>query len=482
LHPINPKAMFSNRIIALALKSILVIGIGISSIFNGFAQETQWSASLENQLLVGSGSDLPFWFTHNQLGRYKTNGAIQDITEATFVGKTILPSDLLLNYGTTFGVLSAKNSFDPILTEAYVGLSWKGFTLEGGAFAEKEFLGGLSTSNGDIVRSLDSKPYPKLRFGTNGYIPFFFGKKWFKYAAEYDEGLTSLDDQAVVKSAHIHHKSLGVQIAASKSFKVSAALNHYVFWGGSSSQTTMPEDFHSYLLYITGSSGGSNFPGSDQINRAGNQLGSYLIKLEKELNALTVQLWVSHPFEDISGMQLVNWRDNQWSLDFKKKSSGTWLDQCLLEYVYSKHQSGGQTAPEPGYLRAKDNYFNNGVYQTGFSYMGYSMGTPLFGPIITGSDGLIYGFSNTRIRAFHLAGKGFITPQLRWKTMFTWTENFGTYHSTLTPSIKKFYSYAEVNWHCPKQPFVISGKIEEDFNSLGNPLFGAAVGLKWLIQ
>ena len=473
--------MFKNKSITSAGKSLLYVGIGVLSILNGIAQETKWSATLENQLLIGTGNNLPFWFTHNQLGRYNANEPIQDLTEASFIGNNDF-SSIKLNYGTTIGLLSTKNKIAPILTQAFARATWKGFAFEGGAFAEKEEMGGLSTSNGNLIRSLDSKPYPKIRFGTDGYIPFLFGKKWLRYSAEYDEGLTSLDDRAVVESAHLHHKSLSVQVAASKSLRISAGLNHYVFWGGTSNQIAMPDDFHSYLLYITGSSGGSDFPGTDQINRAGNQLGAYNITLEKEFSNSSLQLWVSHPFEDISGMQLTNWRDNQWSLHFQKKKTGTWLDECVLEYIYTKHQSGGQTAPEPGYIRAKDNYFNNGVYKTGFSYMGYSMGTPLFGPIVERADGRIYGFSNNRITALHLGGKGYITPKLQWKTLLTWTNNFGTYHVPLTPSVKKFYSFAEVNWHCSKRPFVLTGKIEEDFNGLSNNAFGAALGLKWLIH
>jgi len=127
---------------------------------------------------------------------------------------------------------------------------------------------------------------------------------------------------------------------ANSTLRFSFEINRYIFWGGFSQQYgQMPGGFKNYIRYILGLKGGSDFLETDQLNVAGNQLGSYLFTVEKEVGNYHMELRVSHPFEDGSGMMLYNFKDNLYSF-YVRKAPGSFIDEFLVEYMYSKNQSG----------------------------------------------------------------------------------------------------------------------------------------------
>ena len=154
-----------------------------------FAQTLVFEASIKSTGLVGTGNNLPFWMTHNQLGKYSTTGNRQELTEGILSGGTKLFGNLNLTYGADLALLISKEGIDPKIIQAYLGLSGKVIRIQAGAFADDELMGGLSSTNGDLLRSLNFRPYPKVRLSTPGFIPFLFAKSWFRFNAEYDEGL-----------------------------------------------------------------------------------------------------------------------------------------------------------------------------------------------------------------------------------------------------------------------------------------------------
>ena len=431
--------------------------------------------SLKTTALAGSKDNLPFWFLHNQLGKYSSSGSWQELTEGNLSGFIPLTGKLKLSYGTDMAFLISDNSTDVKIIQAFAGFSGKTLSLKAGAFADDEILGGLSASNGNIVRSLNYRPYPMIRFSTSDFIPFLFAKKWFRFKAEYDEGL--LRDKRIVYHPHMHHKSLELLFKISKSLRFTAGMNHYVFWGGTlTNGWKQPHNLKAYFRYILGKQGISDFLQTDQGNVAGNHLGSYLLTAEKDLENYQLQIRLSHPFEDHSGMEFANMQDNMYSFYIKKNETGSLIDGFLFEFLYTKNQSGSK--PE----RGRDNYFNHGVYKTGFSYRGYSMGTPLFFPLVKNEDGTMAGFENNRVSAFHAGAKGYLAKPLTWTTMLTYSRNFGTYGSPYTPVHKQVYSLIELSWESEACPFVVSSRLAADFGDQTENQFGLGFSFKWTIR
>ena len=444
-----------------------------------FSQSSISEASLETTALAGSGNNLPFWFSQNQLGKYSTNSNWQELTEGKLFGVTDLGKKINLTYGADLGFLGTENSTRTKIIQAYAGLAGKIINLRIGAFADDEILGGLSPGNGNIVRSLNYRPYPMIRLSTSGFVPFLFAKNWFRFKAEYDEGL--LRDDRIVHHPHLHHKSLDLQFLPGKTFRFSVGVNHYVFWGGTLPDgRKLPDDLSSYFRYILGKKGSSEFLETDQLNVAGNQLGAYLVAAEKDFKTFQVQVRISHPFEDHSGMEMTNRKDNLYSFYIRKKKEGSLFDEFLFEYLYTKNQSGDPAIE--GTSHAKDNYFNHGVYKTGFSYRGYSMGTPLFFPLIKNSEGTAAGFENNRISAFHAGAKGYLTAQICWKAMLTYSRNFGIYDHPYDPVHKQVYSLAELNWKSKTLPLAVGARLAADFYNQADNQFGAGFSFKWWLR
>ncbi|MGV8093466.1 MAG: hypothetical protein AB2L24_16525 [Mangrovibacterium sp.] len=299
---------------------------------------------------------------------------------------------------------------------------------------------------------------------------------------EYDEGL--LRDKRIVDHPHLHHKSLSFLFLAGESFRFSAGIDHYVFWGGTQADgNRLPRDLKGYFRYILGKKGSSDFLETDRINVAGNQLGAYLITAEKDFDDYRVQVRISHPFEDRSGMELNNLPDNLYTCSIQKNKTGSLIDEFLFEFFYSKKQSGSyHLISGPGkHKRGNDNYFNHGVYGTGFSYKGYSMGTPLFYPLVENEQGVISGFENNRVSAFHAGAKGYLSEGLCWKALLTYSRNFGTFNNPYASVKRQIYSFAEIGWNSKKLPLSFTARIAADYGTLVNHRYGCGFSVKWKI-
>jgi len=463
------------------MKNTLLI-LFLLSACGSFAQNSIFNANLETTGLAGTKSSLPFWFSHNQLGKYSTSSNFQELTEGNLSGAVPLNTKLQLSYGTDLALLFSENGTNAKIIQAYAGLSGKILTLKAGAFADEETLGGLSSGNGNLIRSLNYRPYPMIRISTSGFVPFLFAKSWLRVKAEYDEG--SLRDNRIVHHPNLHHKSLAFQFRTSKTFRLSAGIDHYVFWGGTlPNGEKLPDGLKDYFRYVLGKKGSSEFLETDQFNVAGNQLGAYLLTAEKDLENYQLQIRISHPFEDHSGMELDNLQDNLYSLYIRKNQTGAFIDEFLFEFLYTKDQSGSfHRISGPGkHKRGNDNYFNHGVYSTGFSYHGYSMGTPLFSPLVKNEEGTVAGFGNNRVSAFHAGAKGYLSKQVRWKAMLTYSRNFGTFNDPYESVREQAYTLAEFCWNSKKLPFSFSTRLAADFGDLTDNL-GAGFAVKWIIR
>ncbi|MBP7509541.1 MAG: hypothetical protein KA807_17140 [Prolixibacteraceae bacterium] len=424
-----------------------------------------------------SGENLPFWFTHNQYGKYPLSSKANQMMELSSHHRV----DSL--GGSSFGIKGGFDilglyygKFDYQINELYAGASLWGFKLEGGLFRDTDYFEGLSSTNGQMDKSLNSMPYPRIRLATEGFIPFFFWKDNLSFKAEYDEGLLGKNSRVV--DAKMHHKLLHFKYKFKNESYFTIGLNHFVQWGGVSNYWgQMPEDFDSYLRYITGRTGNSNFSNSDQLNAAGNQYGTYYMEYELKREKYNLRFYYSHPFEDHSGMEMDNWRDNLLGayIDFKKDGI---VEKVVYEFMYTKHQSG--PIHEYHVMRGIDDYYNHGTYATGATYEGYALCSPLISPVRF-EDGISTGLENNRLTMHHIAAKGTIYQHLEWLGMITYTNNLGTY---ITPyeaprdQVSTMFSFSYCN---PKFPVDITMSVAGDFGEMYEDRVGVMlkVGKRW---
>jgi len=442
-----------------------------------FSQLSKISASATT--LGKKGSEVPFWFTHNQFGKYEQQVRSQFQSEVDYSGIYPVNENLDVLIGTDVAFSYDRNSSQLMIIQAYAGVSNQYAIVRIGAFANDIEFENLSSSNGDIVNSINCRPIPKLSLTSNDFILSPIWGKYLSFKFAYEEGF--LENDRYIRNAMLHHDQLYVRYRASQKLTITAGVNRYIFWGGTKPDgAKLPSGVKNYLRYLSGKAGDNSFSRSDQENVAGNQLGSYLLSLQHSFKNWEAEFRMTHPFEDHSGMEFDNWRDNLTTLYIKRKKKGHLVDALLFEFMYTKHQSGNRhqiTGPRDQHMRGLDNYFNHGMYRSGFSYKDYSIGTPLFTPIIYPmSSGR--GFANNRVVAWHIGSKGYILPNLSWKALITYTRNFGTYSRRLEPYRYQWYSMAELNLLIPEQKLTITGLAGIDYGDLSGKKLGLGLSLK----
>ncbi|MFV0593445.1 MAG: capsule assembly Wzi family protein [Draconibacterium sp.] len=437
--------------------------------------------------LAGSNDRLPFWLWANQLGRY--NPESQTVQNLEFNGafnRTIGKSGFSFTSGARLNFLLSNNN-DIRFTELFGGLSWKSLQLSVGAFTEQEKYEGLSTTNGNLASSRNARPHPKMRAGFKHFVHI---TSWFSIYGFYEEGI--LNDNRYVEDTHLHRKALYLRFGKPAAIQVTGGLEHYVMWGGTHPVYGELQGWEAYFDYVLGHSGDENALPTDQANVAGNSYGTYQLEIKKSWNKLEANFYLSHPFDDRSGMEWDNYKDNLYGLYITRKTQKPLIKSFVLEYFYTKNQSGStHLVQKPDGLlhgRGLDDYFNHGIYRSGVTYRQMAMVSPLFGPVID-SEGESLGFENTRLSGFHVGATGFFSETLRWKGMMTYSNNFGKYKSggdSYQPSRKQGMSLLELNWLPKNKAFDFGASVAADHGSLwdqgkSTTRLGAMLVVRWHI-
>ena len=433
---------------------------------------------------LSSGKDLPFWMTSNQNGVYALHNSSYFLLQAGI--NRSLDRDTLKKWGYTFGAnmvygIAGTSDFQP--NEYWLGFRFHQLILKAGAQSDPVIYGGLSSTNGNMYRSRNARPVPGVSLSTNGYIPFLFAKKWFSWRFLYEEGI--LKDKQFVTNAHLHHKNLHLRASLSPSLSLSVGLEHYVFWGGVSPKYGQLPEWSQYMRYVTGFAAGAGASLNDQMNSAGNQLGSYNMEIKKNWTTINTTFYFNHPFEDRSGMELANLRDGLWGIHVATKNRSTFITDVVYEYMNTRNQSGSVymvPAPTPQDPNRKtgrggDNYFNQDTYPSGYVHYQRMMGSPLFVPII-GPDGVSKGFESTKMWMHHLGVSGALGNGFFWKSLATLSRNFGIPANSYLVPLNEFSFLAEGSYNGSKLPFNVKAGLAGDYGTRFEHRLGGYLGIE----
>jgi len=445
--------------------------------------------TISNTSYAATDSLLTFWFISNQNGKIKPEGSFLNITELE-IGKYYKTDSaqkkLDYSWGSNFvGGLGETNYLQ--INSVFLALSYQGWEIKGGRFYDEIKYSGLSTTNGNLARSQNSIPVPKIRFSTLGYknLPFF--KNWFRFKAEYDEGF--LTDSRYVDGAHLHHKSLYGEFSISQSWKIYLGFEHYVMWGGTSRNEKigkLPDDWCSYWRYVFALPGNDKFLETDKKNVSGNQLGTYQFEVVKDFEKLKSTFYLSHPWEDNSGLNWRNWRDNLLGFHINFKNENKIVTDILYEFTNTRNQSLKDSLynwdEETGKWRRNevDNYYNHGIYRSGFTYQQQVMSSPLFFPV-TITDGISMGIRSNRFVSHHLGIAGNLSSFFFWKGLITFSRHSGTYGKPYEPAQNQISGLIDFMYINPEFPLDLGFSIAADDNSvLGKNLgFRFSISKNW---
>jgi hypothetical protein len=439
------------------MKKHLFVLLLIFGYYNASAQMTP-EISVQNRTFIASDSLLPFWFMANQNGKVRNVGSLFNLTDI-YLKQPYHEYTSGVNY--TFGINAlagfGESSYYQ-LNQVFGGVSWKGWDLKAGKFHDPSLYAGLSTTNGNLARSQNARPYPKVRFGNLTFKPVPLSQNRLRYKVEYSEGL--LNDARYVKNTRLHHKSFYLRAHLSPTMDLEAGLEHFVLWGGTSPEESigkMPSGLKDYIRYISGTSGDQAFPETDQRNVAGNQLGTWQFQVHKRFPEMGISFYLSHLFEELSGLKWRNWPDNLLGLYINLMKKEQLITDVVYEYTNTRQQSilDRDDDPDPG------NYYRHGIYRSSFTYHQQMMGSPLFFPVIL-QDGIARGLGSNRFYAHHLGVKGKVTDQLEWKGLFTFIHHFGLYNASYEPSERQLSGHLEVLYMNSVLPVDIGMSIAAD--------------------
>ncbi|MFR3853824.1 MAG: capsule assembly Wzi family protein, partial [Odoribacter splanchnicus] len=164
-------------------------------------------------------------------------------------------------------------------------------------------------------------------------------------------------------------------------------------------------------------------------NKLGNHIGNEFLKIRYNNERWGAEFYYDHIFEDGSGEKFRNRPDGLYGLYFTRKKNFKWFKSFVYEFYYTKCQSGPfHNDPVSGeVVGGNDNYFNNGIYQSGWTFYGQVIGSPFFTPKPEEASGITRGVLNNRFYAHHLGICGDLPGDIRYKLMMSYSLNYGTH-------------------------------------------------------
>jgi hypothetical protein len=434
--------------------------------FSSFAQKKDLRYEVGTSAAISSKSTLPFWLISNK------NGIIPN--ENSSVSHMGLFSEFNKNqnfdfrYGANL-VGSIGNRSKAIIDQAFISLRYKPLQLDLGAKHEDTKFDGISSTNGNIFLSNNSRSIPKLSIGFHKFVPIPYLEDWVSIKGMYSEGI--MYDDRYVDKTRLHNKNIYFKFGGSRKLNLTVGFQHFAMWGGTSHDDNygkLPSDLNNYanMLFGKGGTDKSNF--FEYVNSVGNHLGGWDIHLNLKTKKVDFELYRQTMFEDHSGIYITR-PDGVTGIYAKIKGENRWVSSILYENYYTKFQSGSSPGGQPkepivdgelpgkgGYFTGQDNFFNNGIYKSGWTFQKRTIGLPFFYPSFD-KNGLAMGTYNNRIVGHHLGISGFFFNTIPYRTKLSYTQNWGTYSMKFPEGMREQFSgLLEVDLPINKLPFNIS--------------------------
>jgi hypothetical protein len=421
---------------------------------------------------VAHQSTTPFWMHNNTYGIVPldaNNGGIRGGVNGFYRLNPNLSLETGIDYlvRNTAGINYNRGKINTHFQQLYLSFHFHAFRLKIGSKEDYHSILDQTLSSGDYAFSVNARPIPEINLGIPEFTPVPFTHHYLQVKGDFavgkfkDDGyvLSLVNAQsAYVQKRLLHHKSayLKLKKPSENALFMILGFEDCAQWGGWHSQKgNQPQSLSDFWRIITGSEGDESATKSDQINVLGDHLGTYSFKAGMIHSGWEISAYKQHFFTDNSGMEYANWRDGIWGIECVFPLP--YLKKWVFEYFNSTDQSGPFhfpfSIPHRTDVKVRygggDQYYNHGLYNTGWSYFGQAIGNPLIiSPEYNESGGL--GFNDTRIKAYHTGIKGNISQNLSYRLISSYIEDYGSHGK---PHLKKkqgFSNLLECNYVYPK--------------------------------
>ncbi len=448
---------------------------------------------IETGVNVGSGDFAPFWHTAN---RY---GLSSEEPNAAYLSAGIFQEDKhpgrKWSYAYGVELAGAANHVASFLVQqAYVDLRYKKLQLEVGSKERGSEGKNDYLSTGGLIFSTNARPVPQVRIGFPEFVPVPGTGMWLHvkghiaYGFFTDEGfqkdfVAGNPKYKYTENALYHSKALFLKLQ-NQDFPIEVTLGMEMAaqFGGTcynkGKVISSPHGLKDFFKMLLGQSGGSEYSKSDQMNKAGNHLGSYHLAVGYQSQDWTLRAYYEHPFEDESGMGLTYgiWKDCLAGIELNLPKN-RWMHALVVEYLYTKEQTGALHTPLKSDWVEKpftggDNYYNHSQFP-GWEHWGQGMGNPLLtSPVYNANQSL--AFRNNRVKGFHVGVSGQPAANWAYRLLLTATRNWGTYGTPFDDVMDNGNGLAEVSYTPTKlKGWTFTGSVAADRGSLlGNNIGG----------
>ncbi|MDN3596254.1 capsule assembly Wzi family protein [Zunongwangia endophytica] len=357
---------------------------------------------MESGAFVNGDGALPFWLRSNNYGRVGRQTDIYAIIESSYKLNLNENSAFTLHSGFTY-----RNEFNEIggdnnvfVDELYANYSSKFLNINVGVKHDDLKYNGLASTNQSILWSNNSRSLPGIEVKTSRPI-YFLLDNHLGFEALFSEYY--LNDNRATENAHVHHKYLSLVYKLNSASTLRLGVRHIVQYGGNPSDSryeNQPIGVEEYVRMFLGRAGSDNSLPTDQENAIGNHLGSYELSYNRKIENGEFELFYNSIFEDGSGSAMRNFPDGRYGAFYDSGKKDHLINSFVYEFIYTKNQS--QTAPH-----LWDNYFNHGVYSSGWTYQNKVIGLPFITSTYLSDYGGDYiAVGNNRLIAHHFGVQG----------------------------------------------------------------------------
>ena len=456
---------------------------------------TMLTDGLEYELSVQGGitrgDHTPLWLNANKYGLSslnKDNGYLR----ASITKPMATESNRKWEIGYKLDMVAAyHHTSTMIVQQAFVEARWlKGYLTIGAKEYPLE-LKNDELSTGSQTLGKNARPVPLVRLALPDYWAVPLTNGWVSVKGHIAYGMQTdgnwqadfTHQQSKYTDKTLYHSKAGyIKIGNEYRFlpvSVEMGLEMAAQFGG----TSWIPGLGGEMGKVENSQGISDFwnvfiPGGSDVgedvykNREGNQVGSWVLRINFDYPTWYMGIYADHYFEDQSSMFMVDYdgygkgdewdtrkhnrimmyslKDMQLGLDLKFKNSNA-LNNILFEYIYSKYQSGpvyhDHTQTVSDHIGGNDDYYNHSIF-SGWQHWGQVMGNPLYLSPIYNDDATIKVKDN-RFYAFHLALAGDPSQYTHYKVMATYRKGFGTYDKPLFNPKESLSVMAQLDYSFP---------------------------------
>lgn len=445
---------FYYTLLRLTKTAVFLLSFGMLS-FQAKAQlQDSIHYALGSNTLLAKQEHTPFWLLANRWQSIPEQSPTQ-LFNTEYQHQLRWKEKWQIQWGTALRYDISHNNWQ--LAQAYVHASYHKWKLSLGRFRQYWAYTDSLLSSGSLGISANALPPPALSLELSDYLDIPFTAGWLQFKGRFSHAW--LGNDRYVRGAKLHAKNLYLR-SGNKQWKIYAGLNHFAQWGGTHPDGKLPHRLQDYArIVLTLPQKKEDIPTSAPQNIY-NALGNHMIvtdigaslKLTPfHLSFYTQTLFDRGRNEQIYARDDINFlhifgKDRLLGINIKN-IRGKWLQQVLVEYLYTLYQGG------EGVFIGQFNYYNNAIYKSGWTYQERSLGTPLFMTareadlfLADYSSSSPYGIVSNRLKAWHVGLAGQPAPRWAYHMLLTYNAHYGNYYNErLFPQTKR-QIYTLMEW------------------------------------